>query len=94
MIRALAVYAYAAGILVALTLAVHAMGVAGSQRRSITMTEGGPVWMAQAQPIETGKMFRGVGVVTAIEPNGSLTINHQPTPPRSRPGQHENTHTS
>ena len=78
MIRAVAGYAYAAGIFLALTIAVHAMGVAGMQRRSITMTEDGPVWMSQAQQSETGKMFRGKGVVTAIEPNGSLTINHEP----------------
>jgi Cu/Ag efflux protein CusF len=78
MIRAVAGYAYAAGILLALTIAVHAMGVAGMQRRSITMTEDGPVWMSQAQQSETGKTFRGTGVVTAIEPNGSLTINHEP----------------
>jgi Cu/Ag efflux protein CusF len=76
MIRALAGYAYAAGILLALTIAVHAMDVADLERRSIP--DDGPVWMAQAQQSETGKMFRGVGVVTAIEPNGSLTINHEP----------------
>jgi Cu/Ag efflux protein CusF len=78
MIRALAGYAYAAGILVIFTIEVHATGMAGLERRSVTMTEGGPVWMAQAQQSETGKMFRGEGVVTAIEPDGSLTINHEP----------------
>ena len=34
--------------------------------------------MVQAQPSEPGKMFRGVGIVTAIESSGSLTINHEP----------------
>jgi Cu/Ag efflux protein CusF len=33
--------------------------------------------MAQAQPDDARKTFHGVGVVTAIEPAGSLTINHE-----------------
>jgi Cu/Ag efflux protein CusF len=37
----------------------------------------GPLWMAQAQPGETHNIFSGTGVVTAIEPAGTLTINHQ-----------------
>ena len=70
--------AYATGFLLALTVEVNAMGVVALERQSATTRENGPLWMAQAQPSEPGKMFRGVGIVTAIEPNGSLTINHEP----------------
>ena len=34
--------------------------------------------IAQAQQNEPRKLFHGVGFVTAIEPAGSLTINHEP----------------
>jgi Cu/Ag efflux protein CusF len=38
----------------------------------------GAVALAQAQQVEPGGIFRGVGVVTAIDPaTGSLTLNHE-----------------
>jgi Cu/Ag efflux protein CusF len=35
------------------------------------------VGLAQAQQGQPQKVFHGVGVVTAIEPTGMLTVNHQ-----------------
>jgi Cu/Ag efflux protein CusF len=67
-----------AGFLLALTVEVNAMGVVVLERQSPSMSENPPLRMAQAQPSEPGKMFRGVGIVTAIESAGSLTINHEP----------------
>jgi Cu/Ag efflux protein CusF len=34
--------------------------------------------LAQAQQGQPQKVFHGVGVVTATEPAGTLTVNHQP----------------
>jgi Cu/Ag efflux protein CusF len=73
MSRTFAGCAYITGFLLALTVEVSAM-----ERQSPTMRENRPLRTAQAQPSEPGKMFRGVGIVTAIESAGSLTINHEP----------------
>jgi Cu/Ag efflux protein CusF len=38
-------------------------------------------WSAGPTPAQQGqpqKIFHGVGIVTAIEPTGTLTVNHQP----------------
>ena len=78
MTRTLARYAYATSFLVALTVESNAIGAAALERQSATTAANGPLWMAQAQPSEPGKMFSAVGVVTAIESAGSLTINHEP----------------
>ena len=78
MTRTLARYAYATSFLVALTVEFNAIGAAALERQSATTAANGPLWMAQAQPSEPGKMFSAVGVVTAIESAGSLTINHEP----------------
>ncbi|HXA21989.1 MAG TPA: copper-binding protein [Acetobacteraceae bacterium] len=48
------------------------------QTSAIGAAEGAPQMTAQAQQNEPRKVFRGVGIVTAIEPAGSLTINHEP----------------
>jgi Cu/Ag efflux protein CusF len=66
--RTLARYACAMGALLALT-------AAGA--RSADFAKNAPLTMAQAQQSETRIPFHGVGVVTAIEPAGSLTINHE-----------------
>ena len=74
--RMLAGCALGTGFFLALIVGASAV-VPGSR----TGTEGatGPLRMAQAQQGEPGKTFRGMGVVTAIDPaTGSLTINHQP----------------
>ncbi|HYZ63085.1 MAG TPA: copper-binding protein [Acetobacteraceae bacterium] len=34
--------------------------------------------LTQAQQNRPAKVYSGTGVVTAVEPNGALTINHQP----------------
>ena len=34
--------------------------------------------VARAQQSQPQKLFHGVGVVTATEPSGTLTVNHQP----------------
>jgi Cu/Ag efflux protein CusF len=75
--RTLAGFAYVTGFLLALTVEVNAIGVVALDRQS-PMGENRALRMAQAQPSEHGKMFRGVGIVTAIESAGSLTINHEP----------------
>ena len=38
----------------------------------------GAVGLAHAQRVQPRKLFHGVGVVTATEPAGTLTVNHQP----------------
>ena len=65
----------ATGVFLALTIGANAMDAAASGNRSASK---GPLPMAQAQQSEPRKIFRGVGIVTAIEPPGSLTINHEP----------------
>ncbi len=37
-----------------------------------------PLWVAQVKTDEAPRIFRAMGVVTAIEPAGTLTINHEP----------------
>jgi Cu/Ag efflux protein CusF len=37
-----------------------------------------PPRMAHAQPSEPPTIFHATGVVTATDPDGSLTVNHQP----------------
>jgi Cu/Ag efflux protein CusF len=68
MISRLRICLRAVKTLLALTIAALAMIAVAAEKPSI----------AQAQPAEPAKVFHGVGVVTAIEPPGSLTINHQP----------------
>ena len=76
--RTLAGFAYVTGFLLALMFEANANGAVALERQSPTMSENRPLRMAQAQPSEPGKMFRAVGIVTAIELAGSLTINHEP----------------
>jgi Cu/Ag efflux protein CusF len=38
----------------------------------------GTVRLAQAQPGESRKVFHATGIVSANEPAGTLTINHEP----------------
>ena len=75
---ALAGCACATGGFLAVAIAAHAVGAAASGDRSAAVGESGPLMMAQAQQSESRKVFRGMGIVTAIEPAGSLTINHEP----------------
>jgi hypothetical protein len=75
--RTLAGFAYVTGFLLALMFEANANGVVALERQSPTMRESRELRMAQAQPSEPGKMFRGVGIVTAIESAGSLTINQR-----------------
>jgi Cu/Ag efflux protein CusF len=64
-------------LIFALTIEANAMGSGISASRSAVERENGLLGTAQAQQGETRKTFRGVGVVTATEPAGSLTINHE-----------------
>jgi Cu/Ag efflux protein CusF len=75
--RALAECACAAGVFLALTIGASALDAAASGYRSAAKGESAPLLLAQAQQSEPRKVFHGVGVVTAIEPAGSLTINHE-----------------
>ena len=68
----------ATGLLLAAMIQTSAIGAADLKDRPTGAAEGAPQMMAQAQQNEPRKVFRGVGIVTAIEPAGSLTINHEP----------------
>jgi Cu/Ag efflux protein CusF len=70
--------AWAAVAFLALTIGANAVAAVVSEDRSAGHGENRPLMMAQAQPSEPGKVFRAVGIVTAIEPAGSLTVNHEP----------------
>ncbi len=70
--------AWAAVAVLALTIGANAMAAVASEDRLVGHAENAPLMMAQAQQSEPGKVFRAVGIVTAIEPAGSLTINHEP----------------
>jgi Cu/Ag efflux protein CusF len=76
--RTLPRYAYAAGVFLALTMAANAMNATNSGNLPTPGSDNRPLWMAQAQQSEPRKIFSGTGVVTAIEPAGTLTINHEP----------------
>jgi Cu/Ag efflux protein CusF len=68
----------AAGFLLTMTIQATATGATAADGRSAAGGDGGRLRVVQAQPGEPRKIFRGVGVVTAIEPTGALTINHEP----------------
>ena len=65
-------------LLLAATIQTSAIGAAYSKDSWAGAAEGVPQMLAQAQQNEPRKVFRGMGIVTAIEPAGSLTINHEP----------------
>jgi Cu/Ag efflux protein CusF len=77
MTSALAGYACAVGAFLALTIGASALDAPASGNRSAAKAENAPLLLAQAQQNEPRKIFRGMGAVTAIEPAGSLTINHE-----------------
>jgi Cu/Ag efflux protein CusF len=78
MTRTLAGCACATGAFLTLTIGASALDAAASGNRSAAKGKNAPLLLAQAQQNEPRKLFRGLGVVTAIEPAGSLTINHGP----------------
>jgi Cu/Ag efflux protein CusF len=61
----------AAGIILALTMAAPTASLAAPP-------PDGTVRLAQAQPGGSRKVFHATGIVTANEPAGTLTINHEP----------------
>jgi Cu/Ag efflux protein CusF len=61
----------AAGVFLALTVAAQAASPGAPP-------SDGTVRLAQAQPGEARKVFHATGIVTANEPAGTLTINHEP----------------
>jgi Cu(I)/Ag(I) efflux system protein CusF len=67
----------AAGVLPIPAFAAKAMSALDAGQHSAGGRDGAPM-LAQAQPNASGKVFRAVGIVTATEPAGSLTINHEP----------------
>jgi Cu/Ag efflux protein CusF len=77
MTGALAGCACAAGVFLALTIGASALDAPASGYRSAAKAENAPLLLAQAQQSEPRRNFRGMGVVTAIEAAGSLTINHE-----------------
>ena len=66
------------GALLSLTIAANAMNATVPGNSATAGKGNGALSMAQTQPGEPHKIFSGVGIVTAIEPAGTLTINHQP----------------
>jgi Cu/Ag efflux protein CusF len=66
------------GALLSLTIGANAMNATVPGNSPTAGSDNRPLWMVQAQPSEPHKIFSGVGIVTAIEPAGTLTINHQP----------------
>jgi Cu/Ag efflux protein CusF len=68
----------ATGLLLAVAIQSSATGAVDTRGRPAAVAESAPQMIAQAQQNEPRKTFHGVGVVTAIEPAGSLTINHEP----------------
>ncbi len=76
--RTLAKYGDAVTVFLGLMVAVNASHAVPSGDRSAARGDTRPLLMAQAQQIERRKIFHAVGIVTAIEPSGSLTINHEP----------------
>jgi Cu/Ag efflux protein CusF len=76
--RTLAGCARAAGVFLALAIGASATFAAASGNPPAAKADNTRLVMAQAQQSESRKVFRGAGVVTAIEPAGSLTINHEP----------------
>jgi Cu/Ag efflux protein CusF len=76
--KTLARRACATSVFLALTMEANAMDAAASGNWSASKGENEPLPMAQAQQSEPRMNFPGVGIVTAIEPAGSLTINHEP----------------
>ncbi len=77
MAKMLAGRAYAVGVFLLLTVQANGKGMAYSGNRSAAERENAPLRIAQVAPDATQKLFRGVGIVTAIEPAGTLTINHE-----------------
>jgi Cu/Ag efflux protein CusF len=73
--RILTACACATGALLALTIGANAMT---PEQRQLGKSGNQPLWMAQAQQSEPRKIFSGIGIVTAIQPAGTLTINHEP----------------
>jgi Cu/Ag efflux protein CusF len=76
--RPLTTCAYAAAVILTVTVTAHAAGAVASVTRSAAAEAPGPLLPVQASPNPPRKIFPAKGVVTAIEPAGSLTINHQP----------------
>jgi Cu/Ag efflux protein CusF len=64
------------GVLLALTIAANAIDTAPAGSRPAAKATDSQL-AGRAQPSEAPNVFHGVGFVTAIQPAGSLTINHQ-----------------
>jgi Cu/Ag efflux protein CusF len=77
MIRTFGTRICAAGALLALMIGVNRMEAAASANRSDAEAGRQPLRMAQTAQTEPRKIFHGVGIVVAIKPAGSLTINHE-----------------
>ena len=75
--RALVRCACAMVAFLALRIEANALDAVAAGHRSAAVGAEAPPMIAQAQQSEPRKVFHGVGIVTATEPAGSLTINHE-----------------
>ena len=67
----------ALGVLLALTVRADAATMSAGSGKHPPVTNSA-LWLADAQQSNAGKIFSGVGIVTAIAPAGTLTISHEP----------------
>jgi Cu/Ag efflux protein CusF len=77
-------HAYAGLVRAGLAFATLAIGLASAAAiaapvaRPSAVASPTPILRAQAQSTASNRVFQGTGTVTATEPAGTLTINHEP----------------
>ena|SRR5947209_8602246 len=67
----------AVGVLLALTVRLDA-AIMPAASWGHSPVANSALWLAEVQQSNAGKIFSGVGIVTAIAPAGTLTISHEP----------------
>jgi Cu/Ag efflux protein CusF len=68
---------FATVAVLALTTGAHAVNATAAGHRTIVISGSRSLWLAQAQQSDPNRIFSGKGIVTAIEPAGTLTISHE-----------------
>jgi Cu/Ag efflux protein CusF len=78
MIRTFAACAFATAGLLALTTGANAANATARGNPTAAKSDNRPpLWLAQAPQSEPNHIFNGNGIVTAIQPAGTLTISHE-----------------
>jgi Cu/Ag efflux protein CusF len=67
---------YTTAAFLALTIGANAMNATGLGNFPAARGNS-PLWMVQAQQSNPAKIFRATGIVSAVKPAGTLTINHE-----------------